>query len=84
MTHAFANQKYLLKILSKLSSSNSEVRNCIQSNKLFRNLKCRPKIYQKTRWCAAIILLFSNKRAYDKGAYDQDIVCPIPLDIIEV
>ena len=43
-------------------------------------------MYQKTR-CSAIILLFSNKRAYDKGLYDGYIVCPtsnIPINIIEV
>ena len=52
---------------------------------MFRNLKCRPRIYQKTRWCGAILLLFSTKRAYDKGAFSDEnaLVCPIQLDEIE-
>ena len=78
-----ASQKYLLEILATLSKSNSEIRNCIESNKIFRNLKCRPKLNQKTRWCSAIMLLLSNKRAYEKGAYDDDFVCPISIQEIE-
>ena len=78
-----ANQKYLLDILTKLSKSNATIRNCIEKNKIFVNLKCRPKLNQKTRWSSAIILLLSNKRAYDKGAYDENIECPIHYETLE-
>jgi len=77
------SQKYLLEILTTLSKANSEIRNCIETNKVFKNLKCRPKLNQKTRWCAAITLLLSNKRAFEKGAYDNETVCPITFHEIE-
>jgi hypothetical protein len=66
-----------------LSSSNGVVRNCIQTNRVFRDLKCRPKTYQKTRWLGAILLLLSNKKVYDKGAFNDKIKCPIELETIE-
>jgi hypothetical protein len=72
-----------LNICKTLSNANSELRNSIKANHVFRNLKCRTRIYQKTRWCGAILLLFSNKRAYDNGAYDGKISCPIALAQIE-
>jgi hypothetical protein len=81
---ALINQIYLLDILKQLSSSNGSLRNCLQTNRVFRNLKCRPKTYQKTRWLGGILLLFSNKRAYDKGAFTENIECPISLEKIEI
>ena len=80
---AFIKHGLILEILRTLSSANTSVRKSICDNRIFRNLKCRPRIYQKTRWCGAILLLFSNKRAYDKGAYDEVNTCPISLEVIE-
>ena len=77
-------QIYLLDILNQLSRSNGSLRNCIQINKVFRNLKCRPKTYQKTRWLGGILLLFSNKRAYYKGTISDEIECPVGLATIEI
>ena len=74
----------MLEILNTLSRSNGSLRNCLQTNRVFRNLKCRPKTYQKTRWLGGILLLFSNKRAYDKGAISGKIECPSPLETIEI
>ena len=47
-------------------------------------MKCRPRIYQKTRWLGVSNVILSNKRAYDKGAYDGEIKCPIELETIEI
>jgi hypothetical protein len=47
-------------------------------------MKCRPRLYQKTRWLGVSNVLLSNKRAYDKGAYDGEIKCPIELETIEI
>jgi hypothetical protein len=80
---ALAKQMYLLNYLKELSASNDALRCCLKTNNVFRNLKCRTRIYQKTRWTGAILLLFSNQRAYHKGAFDEDIICPIGLDVIE-
>ncbi len=84
MNSAMKSQTYLLEICKKLSKSNTDVRNCILKNKIFRELKCRPRIYQKTRWCAAFLLLISDKRAYDKGAFDNNIQCPVDNELIEI
>ena len=81
--HAINNQKYLLEIIKKLNESNSTIRNTIMINRIFRDLKCRPKLDNKTRWSSALLLLLSVKRAYDKGAFNDDIVCPVSLDLIE-
>ena len=70
-------------IFKELSSSNGNYRNCIKTNKIFRDLKCRSKVYQKTRWSGGISLLFSAKLAYDKGAFSRNIICPIKLEIIK-
>ena len=53
---------------------------------MFRDLKCRPKIFQKTRWLDAINLLLSTKRAYDKDAFDEknEIECPVDYATIEI
>ena len=78
-------QTYLLEILKELSNSNSVIRNCIQTNKVFRDLKCSPKIFQKTRWLGTINLLLSTKRAYDKEAFEKsEIECPVDYDTIEI
>jgi hypothetical protein len=83
VSHALSHQKYLLEILTDLSRFNSESRNCIKTNIIFRELKCRPKIYKKTRWLGVINLLFSNKRAYDNGAY-ENLECPVDFETIEL
>jgi hypothetical protein len=67
-----------------LNSANSGIRNCIEKNRIFRNLKCRPKLDQKTRWSSALLMLLSVKKAYENGAFDGDITCPIPYETIEV
>jgi hypothetical protein len=83
MKHALANQVYLLEIFKELSSTNSEIRNCIQINKIFRDLKCRPKIYNKARWTGGMTLLLSVKRAYDKGAL-ENMDYPVEMETIEM
>jgi len=78
-------QKYLLEIVTTLSSTNGELRNCLKSNMILRELKCRLKIFQKTRWTGVINILLSNKRAYEKGAFDEGVLeCPIDLSTIEL
>ena len=84
MHHSLSNQVYLLEIYKKLSASNTSIRAKIKENKIFKNLKCRPCIYQKTRWLGGQNLLYSAKRAYDKGAFDGDIKCPVELEVIEM
>ena len=75
----------MLEILKLLSNSNTNIRKCIQLNKVFRDLKCRPKTYQKTRWLGAINLLLSTKRCYDKEAFAlSDIDCPVDIKTIEI
>ena len=81
---ALIKQGFLLNHLKSLSNENSFLRKSIKSNRIFLNLKCRPRIYQKTRWCGAILLLYSNKRAYDKGAYEESNTCPVSLETIEL
>ena len=43
-----------------------------------------PKLDQKTRWSSALLMLLSVKKAYENGAFDGDITCPIPYETIEV
>jgi hypothetical protein len=83
MNSAFLKQGFILDILKTLTAANASIRKSICENRIFRNLKCRPRIYQKTRWCGAILLLLSNKRAFDKGAYDEANSCPIAFEVIE-
>ena len=83
INHALVSQKYLLEIIKTLSSSNAGLRKCIKANAIFRELKCRPITYHKIRWLGAINLLFSNKRAYDNGAYDT-LDCPVRKETIEI
>ena len=79
------NQIYLLAILKDLSSCNSSIKKSILKNKVFRELKCSPEIYQKTRWLGAINLLLSTKRAYDKDAFlESETVCPVDFKTIEI
>ena len=80
---AMLAQGYLLQILKTLSSANDHVRTSVKENRIFRDLKCRPCIYQRTRWLGASNLLLSGKRCYDKGAYDGDVKCPVDLVTIE-
>lgn len=84
MHHSLSHQVYLLEIYKSLSAANTSIRACIKENKIFRNLKCRPCIYQKTRWLGGQNLLFSAKKAYERGAFNGDIKCPIKLDVIEM
>jgi hypothetical protein len=82
--HAFKNHGFILKLLKELSTANSKIRNCLESNRIFRDLKCKPKVDQKTRWLSGIRILLSNKRAYDKGAYNEVTVCPTSLEELEM
>ena len=73
---ALVKQGVCMKICQTLSRSNTELRKSVKANHVFKNLKCRPR---KTRWCGAILLLFSNKRAYENGAYNDENSCPVDL-----
>jgi hypothetical protein len=84
MNHALSNQVYLLELYKTLSAASTSIRASIKENKVFKNLKCRPCIYQKTRWLGGQNLFFCAKRAYEKGAYDGDIKCPVELEVIEM
>jgi len=84
MNHALSNQVYLLELYKTLSASNTSIRASIKENKVFKNLKCRPCIYQKTRWLGGQNLFYCAKRAYEKGAFDDDIKCPVELEVIEI
>ena len=78
-------QKYLLEIVTTLSSTNGELKNCLTSNMILRELKCRLKIFQKNKmdWCNKHF--FIKKRAYEKGAFDEGVLeCPIDLSAIEL
>ena len=78
------SQKHLLGILKQLSKHNTALRKCLKTNMIMRKLKCRVQLYQKTRWTGALNILFSVKRAYEKGAFDYDgLDCPIELETIE-
>lgn len=60
------NQKYLLEAIKNLSKFNRGIRNCIKDNQPFLEHKCRLRLEQRTRWSSDLLLLLSNKRAYDK------------------
>ena len=62
---ALIAQQHCLEILKTLVISNDCVRNSIKTKRLFRKMKCRLIIYQKIRWCWAVLLFLANKRAYD-------------------
>ena len=81
---ALVAQKDLLSKLKKLSKTNTALRKCLKTDMIMLNLKCRVKLYQKTRLTGALNILFSVKRAYEHGAFDTDeLTCPVELKTIE-
>ncbi|RNA41797.1 hypothetical protein BpHYR1_051765 [Brachionus plicatilis] len=83
--HAFSIHE-LSKLLKELNTSNSHVRNSIKLNDIFREKKCRLRLENLTRWSSAFMMLESVKRAYDKGAFNEnnlELKCPVQLKTIE-
>ena len=81
---AIENQGFLKVIIQKLSSFAGSIRNSISLNQIFTDLKCRPKIENKTRWFSQYYVLLWAKKAYEKDTFDQaQLKCPVSLKIIE-
>ena len=62
----------LTEIAKKLNKSNARCRRVIKLTKVFRKKKWRLRLESKTRWSPFYLLLLSTKKAYDKGAFDQN------------
>jgi hypothetical protein len=59
--HAMNHQIYLVKTIKELNSFSTSIRNFISASKKFRDLKCRPKLENKTRWSSELYMLLSFK-----------------------
>ena len=70
-------------ICRKLNRSNARCRKVIKLSRVFRKKKCRLRLESKTRWSTFYLLLLSAKKAYDKGAFNLMVQCPISLQTIE-
>lgn len=83
--HAIS-QHSLSDILKSLNSSNRTIRKVIELNSVFRNKKCRLRLENLTRWSSAYLMLESVKRAYDRGAFNENVeelTCPVSLESVE-
>lgn len=49
---------------------------------IFEELKCRPKIENKTRWFSQLYVLLWAQSSYKKKAF-REIGCPVSLEVIE-
>lgn len=74
----------VLEVLKELNSSNAQTRNAIKLSATFRDKKCRLRLENTTRWSSAFLMLESVKRAYDRGAFNEEIVCPVDQQTIEL
>ena len=65
--NAIENQHHLKDAINKLSSFASSCRNSISLSTVFTDLKCRPKIENKTRWFSQLYVLFWAQKAYQRN-----------------
>ena len=63
------NPQELKDVISKLSSFAGTCRNSISISNVFSQLKCRPKIENKTRWFSRLYVLLWAQKAYLKQGY---------------
>ena len=75
---AIVNQKDLQEVIKTLSSLASKIRSSI----IFNQLKCRPKIENKTRWFSQLYVLLWAQSAYRKGSFNG-VECSVLLEAIE-
>ena len=71
-------------MIKTLNSSNSSIRRSINKNRIFLELKCRPKLDNDTRWSYELLVLISVKRAYNNGGFNENNQCPFTFVEIEL
>jgi hypothetical protein len=84
--HAIESHGSICKILSKINSSNATIRRSVRLNNVFAEKKCRLRIENLTRWSSSFLMLESVKRAYNKGAFNnenEELRCPVSLETVE-
>ena len=65
--HAIDRHSGIREAIEELNSSNKKIRKTIELNRAFRNLKCRLRLVNLTRWSSVYLLLESVKKAYEKS-----------------
>ncbi len=70
--HPIESHGAICKILSKINSSNASIRRLVKLNNVFADKKCRLRIENLTRWSSSFLMLESVKRAYNKGAFNDE------------
>lgn len=84
--HAIESHGAICKILSKINSSNATIRISVKLNNVFAEKKCRLRIENLTRWSSSFLMLESVKRAFSKGAFNQEneeLRCPVSLETVD-
>ena len=51
---------------------------------MFKEKSCRLRIENLTRWSSTFLMLESIKRAYDRGAFNDNFPCDIDLKTTEI
>jgi hypothetical protein len=71
-----------LKLLNQFITT---IRKTIALAGIFKNLKCRLRLENLTRWDSVYLALEMIKKAYDRGAFDSNdnsLRLPVPIEII--
>lgn len=83
---AIARHPLVCENLKQLTSFCVMIRNNTVLNNIFKELRCRLRIENNTRWGSAFLVLEMIKKAYDRNAFihDETLELPVHIDIIEM
>lgn len=74
--------KKICETLAKLNNCINHIKRNIKLNKIFKKLKCRLRLENKTRWGSAFLVLEAIKKASERGAL-KTIKLPVSINTIE-
>ena len=84
MKLAIKNDKFLPRVIRRLSAYAAKQRNSLKYVKLSIEKKARLRINNETRWSSTFLLLDSFHKGYKNNIFADEFPCPIPFEDIEI
>ena len=81
---AIKNDKYLPKVIKRLSSYSAKQKNSISRVKFSIKNKARLRINNKTRWSSDYLVIESHHKGYRRNIFPIEFPCPIRFTALEI
>ena len=81
--YAMVQHKTICDDMKKVNQFVCGIKKSIMESRIFKDLNCRLRLENKTRWGVVFLVLEALKKAYDKGAF-TDAESPIPIELVSI